>query len=321
MRYLLLSILKNTPDYVSGEELSMQLGVTRASIWKHIKALKEEGYVIDGISNKGYKLISSSNVINEFEIKSNLNSKFMGKVTYHYKNIDSTNLKAKEIARSNFEDGTLIISNTQTLGKGRFERKWCSPEGGLWFSLILKPLISPMDASKITLLVAQSIFKALTNLKIDIKIKWPNDLLINDKKFCGILTEMNSDMDKINYIIVGIGINTNISKDSFDDSIKDITTSLKIETKTEIDNISLLCTILEIFEKDYLKYITTLEFNDPLKILKENSNIIGKMVYVKTLRNNFQAKCIDIDNNGNLILQKDSGEIVVQNSGEISTKK
>ncbi|MEG0296666.1 MAG: biotin--[acetyl-CoA-carboxylase] ligase [Clostridium sp.] len=321
MKYSLLSILKNSNDYVSGELISTELGVTRASIWKYIKSLKSEGYIIEGISNKGYKLISSPEIINEFEIKSNLETTFIGHNIFHFASIDSTNKKAKELAKKDAIDGSLIISDEQSIGKGRFDRTWISPKGGLWLSLILRPLISPQDASKLTMLAAASLHKTLEEFNIDINIKWPNDLLIKGKKFSGILTEMNGDMDKINYIVLGIGINTNIDEDIIPNELKDKSTSLKIETGKSISNIDVLCTFLKNFESDYIDFTNTLDLTTTINLFRKHSNIINKNVTVHTIRNSFNAKCIDIDSDGNLVLIDDDGNTVIQNSGEISLSK
>lgn len=321
MKYSLLSILKNSNDYVSGELISTELGVTRASIWKYIKSLKSEGYIIEGISNKGYKLISSPEIINEFEIKSNLETTFIGHNIFHFDNIDSTNKKAKELAKKDAIDGSLIISDEQSIGKGRFDRTWISPKGGLWLSLILRPLISPQDASKLTMLAAASLHKTLEEFNLDINIKWPNDLLIKGKKFSGILTEMNGDMDKINYIVLGIGINTNIDEDIIPNELKDKSTSLKIETGKSIPNIDVLCTFLKNFESDYIDFTNTLDLTTTINLFRKHSNIINKNVTVHTIRNSFTANCIDIDPDGNLVLIDDDGNTVIQNSGEISLSK
>lgn len=318
MKYSLLSILKNSNDYVSGELISTKLGVTRASIWKYIKSLKSEGYIIEGISNKGYKLISSPEIINEFEIKSNLETTFIGHNIFHFDNIDSTNKKAKELAKKDAVDGSLIISDEQSIGKGRFDRTWISPKGGLWLSLILRPLISPQDASKLTMLAAASLHKTLKEFNLDITIKWPNDLLIKGKKFSGILTEMNGDMDKINYVVLGIGINTNIDEAIIPDELKDKSTSLKIETGKSLSNLNVLCKFLKNFESDYINFTNTLDFSTTINLFRQHSNIINKEVTVHTIRNSFSAKCIDIDLDGNLVLVDADGNTIIQNSGEIS---
>ena len=202
----ILNELKRAENYISGEYLSSTLNISRSAIWKHIKNLKSKGYLIDGISNKGYKLISSPDLLNKSELLPLLNTSIIGKNIIHFDDIDSTNIKAKELAQKDIEDGSIIISEKQTLGSGRFNRKWFSPLGGLWFTLVLRPNIPPTEAPKITQIAAASIYKTLRDFNINTTIKWPNDILLNDKKLCGILAEMKCDMDRVHYLILGIGI-------------------------------------------------------------------------------------------------------------------
>jgi BirA family biotin operon repressor/biotin-[acetyl-CoA-carboxylase] ligase len=224
----ILNELKTAKDYISGEYLSSTLNVSRTAIWKHIKNLKSKGYIIEGISNRGYKLISSPDLLNKSELLPLIKTSIIGKNIIHFNDIDSTNIKAKELAQKNIEDGSIIIAEKQTLSSGRFNRKWVSPSGGLWFTLILRPTIPPTEAPKITQIAAASIYKTLMAFNINTTIKWPNDILLNDKKLCGILAEMKCDMDSVHYLILGIGMNINIDEIDFDESIKATATSLKI---------------------------------------------------------------------------------------------
>lgn len=320
MRSSLLSILKNSDDYVSGEFISSSLGVSRTSVWKHINALRNDGYIIEAKSNNGYKLIECADEINKSSILENLSTKFIGKEIFHYRTIDSTNTKAKELAKNGAKDGTLIISDIQAQGKGRFERVWSSPKGGLWFSIVLRPLISPIDACKITLIAAKSIFNTLKSFGLEPEIKWPNDILINNKKICGILTEMNSDMDKVNYVVIGIGINSNFHVNLLTNTIQNQSTTLLNECLNIPNNIEILSSLLKEFEDNYMEFTKTLDLSNTLEVIKNNSNIIGNYIYVRTIRNSFKAKCLDIDNEGNLILEDNNGKVFTQTSGEISSK-
>ena len=181
MKEKILKLLSESDDYISGEKISQTLGVTRASVWKHIKTLKEDGYEIDGISKKGYKLISTPDIISIFEINKYLKTNFIAKNIKYYKSLQSTNLTAKENA-SSLNDGSVIISEIQEGGVGRFKRAWTSPAGGIWFSIILKPNIEPYLASKITIICAAALIKTLNSMNINAFIKWPNDIYVNGKK-------------------------------------------------------------------------------------------------------------------------------------------
>ncbi|MGL5086195.1 MAG: biotin--[acetyl-CoA-carboxylase] ligase, partial [Clostridium sp.] len=212
MKEKILNLLKLNENYISGEDISKTLGITRSSVWKYINILKKDGYIIEGISNKGYKLISEADLISVSKIKLNLTTTNIGQEINYFKTLASTNTSAKELALKDFPHGTLVVSEVQTSGKGRLGREWTSPNGGIFASFILRPNIEPIYASKITLIAAAAEAITLEAFNISPKIKWPNDLLVNNKKLSGILTEMSCDMDRINYVILGFGINVNLSK-------------------------------------------------------------------------------------------------------------
>lgn len=317
----LIILLKEADDYISGEEISKIFGVTRAAVWKNIKLLKEKGYEIEGISKKGYKLISSPDLLLEKEIQKKLSTKFIGHNIKYFETITSTNEIAKKFARDiTIPDGTLVISEIQSGGHGRFERAWTSPKGGLWFSIILKPNIEPVHASKITQIVAAALITTLNKMDINALIKWPNDIYVNDKKISGILTEMKCDMDRINYLVVGTGINVNLPKECFDDNIKDSATSLMELKGYPLDRTSLLTAFLEEFETMYLKFIKTTDFSEPLEICRQNSILMKKEAYHVTIRGKEKVLCLGIDEQGELIIQDMLGNVKTVLSGEITFK-
>lgn len=314
----ILNELKNAEDYISGETLSSSLNVSRAAIWKHIKNLKSKGYLIDGVSNKGYKLISSPDLINKSEVLSLIRTSMIGKNIIYFDDIDSTNIKGKELAQKNIEDGSLIISEKQTLGNGRFNRKWVSPNGGLWFSLVLRPNIPPTEAPKITQIAAASIYKTLNDLNINSTIKWPNDIIINDKKLCGILAEMKCDMDQVHYLILGVGMNVNINEDDFDESIKSTATSLKIQFNKQFNRNKILAEFLNHFEVLYNKFLTTLDLSETISICKANSNVFGKKAKLITYNNEEIVTCVSLSDAGDLIVRDSLGNEKAVLTGEIS---
>jgi BirA family biotin operon repressor/biotin-[acetyl-CoA-carboxylase] ligase len=314
----ILNELRQVEHYISGEHLSLNLNVSRTAIWKHIKNLKSKGYIIDGISNKGYKLISSPDLLNKTELLSLVKTSVIGKNIFHFDNIDSTNIKAKELAQNNIENGSIIIAEKQTLGNGRFNRKWVSPAGGLWFSLILRPTIAPTEAPKITQIAAASIYKTLSDLNIMATIKWPNDILLNDKKLCGILAEMKCDMDSVHYLVLGIGMNINIDESDFDESIKPIATSLKIEFNKQFERSKILANFLNHFEILYNKFVTNLDLSETISICKSHSNIFGKQAKLITYNSEEIVTCISLSDTGNLIVKDSLGIEKTIFSGEIS---
>jgi len=314
----ILNQLKQAKDYISGESLSTILNVSRAAIWKHIKNLKSKGYIIDGVSNKGYKLISSPDLLNKSELLSILKTSVLGKNIIHFDDIDSTNIKAKELAQKNIENGSIIIAEKQTLGNGRFNRKWVSPSGGLWFSLILRPTIPPTEAPKITQIAAASIYKTLSELNIMSTIKWPNDILLNDKKLCGILAEMKCDMDSVHYLVLGIGMNINIDESDFDENIKSIATSLKIEFNKEFERREILAKFLNHFEILYNKFLNNLDLSETISICRSHSNIFGKQAKLISYNAEEIVTCISLSDAGDLIVKDSLGNEKAVLTGEIS---
>ncbi|EES49498.1 biotin--[acetyl-CoA-carboxylase] ligase [Clostridium botulinum] len=319
MENKILNKLKNSTEYISGETLSLELNVSRSAIWKHIKTLKSKGYVIDGISNKGYKLISSPNALFPSEIDPLLKTKEIAKTIQYYFELPSTNKTAKQLAdNNNVNNGTLIIAEKQTLGKGRFDRKWTSPSSGIWMSLILKPNIPPSEASKITQIAAASVYKALLNFGINVSIKWPNDIFINGKKLCGILTEMKCDIDRIHYLVLGIGLNVNLNAEEITDELKDIATSLKLEFNKTFSKSLILSEILNNFEPLYEKFILENNICEVLNICRQNSNLLNQKAKLITYHKEEIVTCIGINDNGELIVKDADGYEKAVTSGEIS---
>eukprot|EP00831_Metopus_contortus_P050932 TRINITY_DN4279_c0_g1_i1.p1 TRINITY_DN4279_c0_g1~~TRINITY_DN4279_c0_g1_i1.p1 ORF type:complete len:386 (-),score=45.94 TRINITY_DN4279_c0_g1_i1:451-1608(-) len=314
----ILNLLQNTDNYISGEYLSSNLNVSRTAIWKHINNLKKKGYVIEGISNRGYKLISSPDLLTQSQILKYKKTKYLAKTIIHFDTINSTNYKAKELANNGATDGTLIISEEQSGSSGRLGRKWTSPKGGIWSTLILRPNIPPIEAPKITQIAAAAVFKALEDLNIKTTIKWPNDIHINGKKLCGILAEMKGDMDTVDYLVVGTGINVNIDKDFFPKEVCDIATSLKIEFNKEFDRAQIISSYLNHFEELYMDFLNELNLKKTIDICRANSNIFGKKAKLITYNNEEIVTCISVSDSGNLIVKDSNGIEKTVISGEIS---
>ncbi len=316
----ILNELKNANYYISGEYLSSTLNVSRTAIWKHIKNLKLKGYIIEGISNKGYKLISSPDLLDKNEILSLIKTDTIGKNIIYFDEIDSTNIKAKELAQKNIDDGSIIIAEKQTLGSGRFNRKWISPSGGLWFTLVLRPKLPPNEAPKITQIAAASIYKTLKDFDINVNIKWPNDIILNGKKLCGILAEMKCDMDTVHYLVLGIGMNVNINEKNFDEIAKPIATSLKIQFDKEFKRSEILANFLNHFEKLYYKFVNDLDLSETISICRSHSNIFGKKAKLLTYNNEEIVTCVSLSDTGDLIVRDSAGNEKAVLTGEISFK-
>lgn len=315
---ILKVILDNEKEFISGEELSKKLGISRTAIWKHIRILRSQGYNIESVNKKGYRLVDEpTDLLNPQNIYRNLKTKFIGKNVLHFETIDSTNDYAKKIGNE-LRDGSVIISEEQTKGKGRLGRVWESKAGeGIWMSIILKPNIIPNKAPFITLIAGASIVKALNILGVDAKIKWPNDITINNKKLSGILTELSAEIERVNYIVVGIGMN--VKDTDFEEELQDKATSLYKENYN-VSRIDIVKEILCQFEKLYLDYIEKDDKKEVLDICRQYSAIINKEIYVIKNDQKELVDCIGINEEGNLIIKNKDGKLEEIMSGEVSIR-
>lgn len=312
MREKILEILKGSDGYVSGEEISHVLGISRAAVWKHIRNLKNEGYKIESVTNKGYKLGGIPDKLDIDKIHEMLKTKVIGQRIEYVNSTDSTNNECKRLEDKT--DGTLVIADAQTAGKGRLGRVWESPHGsGIWMSILLKPDVSLESVSQITLVTGMAVCRAVG---IDAMIKWPNDVVIDGKKICGILTEMSAEIERINYVICGIGINVNTP--SFPEELQDKATSLFVETAKKHEREKIAADVLNEFEKLY-NVFTEKGFSFLADEYRKMCVTLNKDVRVIYRNNELTGKAVDIDDSGNLIVETENGQITVH-SGEVSVR-
>lgn len=256
MKSEILRTLREAGDsFVSGQALCERAGVTRQAVWKNIARLKEYGFVIESVPNKGYKLVSSPSVIYAADIESRLCKDTICKKVESFDVINSTNIRARQLAEAGAEEGTLVIAERQTAGKGRRGRQWESEPGtGVYMSIVLKPGISPVNVPGITLVTALALAASIKETCNAVPlIKWPNDIVLGGKKICGILTEMSSEMNYINYVVTGIGINAN--NRNFNKEIEETATSIYIQTGKEADRAQLAACTVDIFGSYYRKFV------------------------------------------------------------------
>lgn len=319
-------IIKILKEYsgqpVSGEKLSQQLKVSRTAIWKQINNLRQEGYTIESIPSKGYILQSTPDLLSTAEIQSRLNTKVLGQKIIHFDSIDSTNNIAKDYALNEWEEGLLITAEEQTSGRGRRGRPWASPKGtGIWMSLLLRPNILPSEAPKFTLLAAVAVAKSIyQETGLLAQIKWPNDIILDKKKVCGILTEMNAELDNINYIIIGIGLNTNQKKEDFPTDIRQQAISLAEVKGERVSRQNLVRRILENLEMYYLNFIQEKDFTSILQEWRELSCTIGRQVKATFNGEEVIGTAVDITDEGALLVQKEDGDIIKISYGDVSIR-
>lgn len=319
MKDKILNLLSEK-EYISGESISTALGISRAAVWKYINALKHEGYQIESSTKKGYIILQRPDLLTSAEIQPLLKTMYIGKNIVHFETIGSTNLKAKELANNGCANGTVIVSEEQVSGRGRLGREWLSPRSkGIWTSIILKPEIPPMEAYKLTIIAAAAVHCALLENGLSTLIKWPNDIVVDDKKVCGILTEMNAELNSIHSLIIGIGINVNTDLSDLPDELKDKASSLKIVAKRSFNRKSILASLLNHFELLYNDFINTGSIEGSLSICRKYSAVINREVLLIEGSKSTKVKVKDISANGHLIIE-DGDKVREIISGEVSLR-
>lgn len=320
MKEEILRLLRSADGYISGQELCNRFGVSRTAVWKAINQLKEAGYEIEAQQNKGYRLMAAPDLMTEAEIKSLMHTEWVAKEVLYFDTIDSTNTKAQELAEKGYPSGTLVVADKQESGKGRRGRSWVSPSGtGIFMTLMIKPDINPNNASMLTLVAALAVAKAITSVTgEEAMIKWPNDIVINGKKVCGILTEMNAQFDYINHIVVGIGIN--VHNESFPEEISQMASSLMIEAGGKrFHRAQIIAETMSYFEQYYDTFLKT---QDLSALVREYDELLvnrNKSVRVLDPKEPFDGKAMGITSKGELIVDTWESRKLVS-SGEVSVR-
>ena len=320
MKEEILRLLRSADGYISGQELCNRFGVSRTAVWKAINQLKEAGYEIEAQQNKGYRLMAAPDLMTEAEIKSLMHTDWVAKEVLYFDTIDSTNTKAQELAEKGYPSGTLVVADKQESGKGRRGRSWVSPSGtGIFMTLMIKPDINPNNASMLTLVAALAVAKAITSVTgEEAMIKWPNDIVVNGKKVCGILTEMNAQFDYINHIVVGIGIN--VHNESFPEEISQMASSLMIEAGGKrFHRAQIIAETMAYFEQHYDTFLKT---QDLSALVREYDELLvnrNKSVRVLDPKEPFDGKAMGITPKGELIVDTWESRKLVS-SGEVSVR-
>lgn len=317
---VLLALKEKNGEWLSGELLSESLNVSRTTVWNQIKALLAEGYEVDSSPKKGYRLSSPPDILSSAEVCPELTTKVFGQTEYlYYQEIDSTNNQARSLASTGYPEGTVVVADMQTAGRGRRGRSWYSPGSqGIYMSVILRPLLPLKEISRISLLTAVAVAETLEEeLNLPARIKWPNDILINNKKVAGILSEAVTDMDGIEYIVVGIGLNISNRLQDFPIDFRTAATSAHVEDARLVSRVKVLQGLLARLERHYFDLLAG-SFEGTLLKGKSLSLIIGQELRLDTINGFLVGQALDIDENGFLLVRDQSGIVHTIFSGEVT---
>ncbi len=314
----ILEMLIGADDYVSGEELSRRLGVSRTAVWKKINALRKEGYVIESSTKKGYLLKSKPDLLDKKALSANLDTNLIGREIDVMRSVDSTNEEIKRRAAAGAASGLIVAADGQTGGKGRLGRVWKSDSGGIYFTILIRPELSPSEISAITLAAGYAVCLAVREYtELDAKIKWPNDIIIGNKKICGILTEMAAQTDRVDYVAIGIGINVN--HESFPEEISEKASSLYLELGKKLDRNDFFRCVIRKLDKVLSDFLVSFS-SDDLNEFRSLCATIGRHVSVSRNGTLLEGKATDLTPGGELVITDNSGKEYIINSGEVTVQ-
>lgn len=314
MQEQIISFLKKSGEYISGEEISRSLNISRAGIWKYIQDLRGQGYEIVAVPHLGYRLMSCPDKLIPYEIKFDLKTKVLGRKIYSHDLLASTMDEAFGLGVKGAEEGAVVCAESQTKGRGRLGRHWVSPSGkGIYMSVILRPRLIPSEVPKLTLLSAVAVAEAIYKVSgIKPSIKWPNDLLIGPRKLGGILTELSAEVDQIKFVVIGMGININTTASQLPPEA----TSLKIEAGKVFSRVDVLKEILRSMDGWYL-HVLDYGFDKVFKKWREFAVTLGKRVRISDSGGFIEGEPLDLADDGGLLIRKDSGIVIKKMSGDV----
>lgn len=305
---LLDMFIENSDQYLSGEEISRKLDISRTAVWKQINKLREKGYEFDAVPRLGYRLKQSPDRLELATLLRQLRTSTMGCQIKLVESTPSTQILAQQMAEQGAPEGTLVISEEQTSGRARMGRAWHSPSGkGIWMSFVLRPQTTLQFTPQLTLLVAVALCRTLQrHVSVPIGIKWPNDLLVGSRKICGILLESSAEDERVRYIIAGIGISANLDITDFPESLRQIATSLKIESGAPVDRSSIITDFLLEFETLYALYHE--QGFGPIRSLWEALSVsLHRKITINTIHGTVQGVAEKLDESGALLFRDEEG--------------
>lgn len=319
MKEKILQCLREQGDYVSGQALCEALDVSRTAVWKAMNQLKDEGYEIEAVKNRGYRLVRIPDIVTAEEISSQLMTAWAGHPVIYQEEVLSTNQTAKLLAEEGAEHGLIVVAEQQAAGKGRRGRVWHSPKGsGIWMSILLRPDIEPDHASMLTIVAAMAVYDALSSRIGECAIKWPNDIIVDGRKLCGILTEMSTELNAINYVVIGIGINVNT--EAFPGELEAIAASMYMVSGTRFRRSEIICDVWKHFEIYYEQFLQTGDLSGLVDSYNARLVNRGRRVYIEERQRSFDGIAEGIDKDGCLLVRRDGGSMEAIMSGEVSVR-
>ncbi|MEE9594577.1 MAG: biotin--[acetyl-CoA-carboxylase] ligase [Candidatus Hydrothermarchaeales archaeon] len=298
---ILKELYKNDGSFVSGTKLAQLLGVSRTAVWKDIISLKKEGYPIRASKKKGYTLDGRPSSPMPFEVTWGLDTKIIGREVVYFETVGSTNDIAKEMAEKDAEEGLVVIAEKQTSGRGRLDRSWVSQRGGLYLSILLRPKMEPEHLQQLTLIAGLAAMRTVESYGLEAAIKWVNDVRINGKKVCGVLTEVSGSAEMMGYAVVGVGLNVNNRVSKFPKDVRDIATSLKDEgASASLADVARR--LLKQFDTYYQRILGG-GFSEILNEWKASCDTIGKRVRIVRINEVIEGTAMDVDEGGALIVE------------------
>ena len=313
---VLEALYEKKGEYVPIDDLASKLEIPVSKVQEHITSLENEGYLIEMSSDKEFKLKEDLTLLLPHKLKDKLNTSYIGKEIHYFREVDSTNEVAKKLAREGAPEGTIIIAESQSRGKGRRGKKWISPLGGAWLSIILRPNTLPINAPQLTFIAGVAAAQTIKDeYGLDAGIKWPNDVLIDKKKVCGVLTEISTEINTIDYIVTGIGIDANIDVNLLPPELRDTTTSIKSELDHDISRMILVQKFLGNFETMYDEFNKG-NFQEILRKWRQLSKTIGRQVEIRKGTEFIRGEAVGVNSKGALILELEDGTLQKIISGE-----
>jgi BirA family biotin operon repressor/biotin-[acetyl-CoA-carboxylase] ligase len=316
----ILKLLRANAGFLSGEELAAKMGISRTMVWKHIRSLEQEGFTIEAVRSRGYRITSSPDLLRVDDIKSGLRTKTVGKIVHLFPEAGSTNTVAMEMASRGEPEGAVVVAETQTAGKGRLGRKWISPKGNLYLSVVFRPPVPVHKAPLITLMGAVAAASAIRSAcGLPASIKWPNDILLAGRKVGGLLTEMSAEPDRIRHIVLGIGLDVNMIPDALPVEVRETSTTLAIEAGGNIERAVLLQHLLRELDRWYAAF----QANDAA-VLQEWRTLnctLGNPVSVSGAGEVIEGEAVAIDSEGRLVVKLDDGTERTVAAGDVTLRK